>query len=95
MALQPNLTTLRIFKLILQSPARHHTAYSVGKTLGVSVQTGYDHMLKLERHGIMQSELESGDTAMIGRPLRRYYRFTADGRDYATRTMTLLQVSSL
>lgn len=95
MPLKPNITTLRIFKLLLQSSVAQHTAYSVGKSLGLSVQSGYDHMHKLQEAGVLESQLENADAAMVGRPLRRYYRFTPTGRRYATENLSLIQVSSL
>lgn len=95
MAIEPNLTTLRIFKVLLQSTARQHSGYSLAKNLGINLYTGYDHLRRLETAGVLESEWESVNADMLNRPRRRFYTLTVDGQKLATSKLRLVQVSSI
>lgn len=55
--------------------------------------TVYPILLRYEHHGLLTSDWESEDPAMIGRPRRRLYRLTRSGAAQA-RT-ALREISSL
>jgi PadR family transcriptional regulator PadR len=82
--------------LILQSIARgQRYGYEVMESTGLPSGTIYPALRRLERAGLLQSDLESKASAFAEqRPARRYYEMTAAGDrilDRATERYALLR----
>ncbi len=95
MGAEPSFTALRIFSLLLQSTVRQNSGYSLAKNLGISPDHSYHMLARLEAGGFLDSEWENADTAILGRPRRRFYSLTPEGKTFATAKLRLIQVSSL
>ncbi len=79
--------TLQV-KLVLQALAEDQEQERYGLEIidatGLPPGTIYPILARLERAGWLDSEWETVDEHLAGRPRRRYYRLTADGVAVAT-----------
>jgi len=68
--------------LVLQALASgHRYGFDVMEATGLPGGTIYPALRRLEAAGLLASEWEAGRVAQAeGRPARKYYRVTADGR---------------
>ncbi|MBK5306516.1 MAG: PadR family transcriptional regulator [Frankiaceae bacterium] len=76
---------LELLDALLSTPDQH--GFALGQELtahgGRSILghgTLYKALGRLEAAGLLTSHWESGDASALGRPLRRLYRVTTDGR---------------
>jgi DNA-binding PadR family transcriptional regulator len=54
---------------------------AIARSIGVSAGAVYQQLAKLQMSGLATSVRESGDTKILQRPLRTYYRITELGRE--------------
>jgi len=74
------LQSARALRVLLDGPA-----YGLQLMKAMTVPTGtlYPLMARLEREGLVSSELEQIDEHAEGRRARRWYRLTGTGEQYA------------
>lgn len=70
---------LRVLAALMQDVHGQHYALDLSKKARVSVGSIYAILVRLQQHGMIDSELESIDPAAAGRPARRYYTLTSKG----------------
>jgi DNA-binding PadR family transcriptional regulator len=76
-------------KLVMQALLDAHDAEVYGleivRASGLSAGTAYGILRRLEDEGLLGSRWEQMDAASEGRPPRRYYRLSGEGRKVAQR----------
>ena len=87
---KPKLT--RSVRLILQAlldANDDHPMYGFQllKQTGLESGTLYPALLRLHKEGVVAGEREEGEPAVLGRPLRTYYRLTGEGELWARRAL--------
>ena len=70
--------TVALLQELLRSPLRWRYGYELMKDTGLASGTLYPILARLDELGWLESEWE--EAAQPGRPPRRRYRFTSDGR---------------
>ncbi|GGM21922.1 PadR family transcriptional regulator [Deinococcus aerophilus] len=78
---------LRVFRVLLDDLDAQHYALDLSKSAKVNVGTIYALVARLQRAGLLRSDLEDVDPVVAGRPPRRYYRLTGEGIRYAEQTL--------
>ena len=93
MATQPRLTwaTLKVFKVLLDDPARRHYGLEVGKAAGLPSGSIYPLLMRLEQAGWLTSDWEDVDPKAAGRPRRRLYQLTGRGAEIGQRALEQAQ----
>ena len=84
----PNLTYPTA--LVLHALASGHAyGFDIIDATGLPSGTVYPLLRRLERLGCVESRWEShGEAARAGRPARKYYRITGEGREVLARAKT-------
>ena len=81
---EPNLSFGALMSLsILSRIGPRHKGLTGADIIRVSnLQSGfvYPCLYRLEKYGWLQSTQENGDARELGRPLKRFYRMTKEGR---------------
>jgi DNA-binding PadR family transcriptional regulator len=77
----PRLTSsvLKVLAALLADPGAERYGLQLMQQAGLPSGTLYPILVRLERAGWVQSRWEQIDPAAEGRPIRRYYRLTAEG----------------
>jgi DNA-binding PadR family transcriptional regulator len=79
---EPRLTqqSLRVLKAFLDAPNTPMAGADIMKAAGIASGTMYPILLRLWKQGWLDREWESESAEKLGRPRRRYYSLTPDGR---------------
>lgn len=77
-------STELVLQALLADPGREHYGSQLGSAAALPSGTVHPILARLERAGWVGSRWEEIDPAETGRPRRRYYRLTPDGRREAT-----------
>jgi DNA-binding PadR family transcriptional regulator len=77
-------STELVLQALLADPEREHYGSRLGSAAALPSGTVHPILARLERAGWVGSRWEEIDPAETGRPRRRYYRLTPDGRREAT-----------
>lgn len=76
--------TLRVLHALLDDFSAQHYGLELSKAAGLPSGTIYPILARLEKHGWLEGTWESIDPGKEGRPPRRYYTLTGEGRRHAT-----------
>jgi PadR family transcriptional regulator len=89
MASQPRLTwaTLKVLKVLMDDPAHQRYGLEIGRASGLPSGSIYPLLMRLERSGWLTSAWEDVDPKQAGRPRRRLYQLTGQGREVARRAL--------
>jgi DNA-binding MarR family transcriptional regulator len=74
---------------MLTDPNADYYSYGIARQTGLLPATVTPIVTRLVRVGWLSEETETGDPAVLGRPLRRYVRLTATGIDIARAAQAL------
>jgi PadR family transcriptional regulator, regulatory protein PadR len=83
MARTPSHQTKLILQALIDSPNKESYGLQVVRASGVGSGSAYAILRRLEDEGCLDGRWEKTDASDQGRPLRRYYRLTDDGRRIA------------
>lgn len=72
--------TIRVLQLLLKASDGRAYGLELVDGAGVGPGTLYPMLTRLESVGWLESDWEDVDPALAGRPARRYYTLTANGR---------------
>lgn len=91
---EPQLTHqgLRVLKAFVENPSKPMTGSALMNTTGLSSGTLYPMLIRFESHDLLESEWERETPQELGRPQRRFYRLTDNGRAIAHRTLADLAI---
>lgn len=81
------LPTQLVLRAMLAEPTREMYGLEIGALAELASGTIHPILARLERCGWIESRWEDQDPHVIGRPRRRYYRFTPDGVAQAARAL--------
>lgn len=84
------VTVARVLRLFLDEPDAHRYGLELMNATGFPSGTLYPVLARLERAGWIRSQRESIDPVAEGRPARRYYRLTGEGRTAARCELAVL-----
>lgn len=84
---------LQLFAIMLRDPTGQHYALELSREARVNVGSIYAILARLEQNGIVTAKFEDIDPVEVGRPPRRYYSFTAEGRRFAQSEISTLQTA--
>lgn len=74
-----SLQTLKVLKVMMENPASDYYGLELAERAGLKSGTLYPTLIRLERHGWLESAWENVDPKVVGRRPRRYYRLTTLG----------------
>jgi DNA-binding PadR family transcriptional regulator len=77
------IPTQRVLEVLLAEPSAESYGLQIGDAAGLPSGTVHPILARLEAVGWVESRWEQIDPRQEGRPARRYYRLTEDGRDAA------------
>jgi PadR family transcriptional regulator PadR len=77
----------RVVQVFLATPSRPRFGFDLMDVLGMSSGSLYPILAKFTAAGWLRSEREDVDPAVVGRPVRRNYFLTGDGRVAAVRSL--------
>src|SRR3954468_23011565 len=92
--ISPVRTTVAVAKVLaafLEDPEADRYGLELMRTSGHPSGTLYPILLRLQNAGWVVAHWEEIDPGRAGRPARRYYRLTADGRVWAHTEIAALQ----
>lgn len=69
----------RVLRVLVADPAAPHYGYDLMKATRLPSGTLYPMLARLQQEGLVDSEWEEPRPDAGGRPLRKYYRLTAEG----------------
>jgi len=78
-----SVQTQAVLSALLEDPRQPHYGLEMAKAAGLPSGTIYPMLARLEREGLVESEMEDVDASVAGRRPRRYYRLTGDGERVA------------
>lgn len=78
------MQTQAILAVLLESPDQQHYGLEMAKAAGLASGTIYPMLARLEREGLVESEMEDVKASVAGRRPRRYYRLTGAGASVAS-----------
>jgi PadR family transcriptional regulator, regulatory protein PadR len=81
------LNVLRILRVFLEDPTVERYGLEVGKAAGLSGNSLYPVLMRLEGGGHLTSRWEKDAPADTGRPRRRMYQLTPTGVVYARQAL--------
>lgn len=85
--LRITINLLRVLRVLLDNLDAQHYALDLSKSARVNVGSIYALVARLQRAGLLRSDLEEIDPVVAGRPPRRYYRLTGEGIRYAEQVL--------
>jgi DNA-binding PadR family transcriptional regulator len=90
----PRLTqqSLRVLKLFSDEPGTPLAGADILKATGLASGTLYPILLRFENYGLLESKWEGDAPAVLGRPRRRLYSITLNGRAVAREALADLGV---
>lgn len=93
----PRLThqSLRVLKLFSEDPAASRAGADIMRATGLASGTLYPILLRFENYGLLESTWEMQAPAALGRPRRRLYSITLDGRAFAHKALAELSAPFL
>jgi PadR family transcriptional regulator, regulatory protein PadR len=77
------LPTQLVLRTLLADPSREMYGLEICGEAGLPSGTIHPILARFEKLGWLESSWEDIDTAVAGRPRRRYYRLTEDGAERA------------
>jgi PadR family transcriptional regulator, regulatory protein PadR len=87
------MTVAKVLRVFLEDPSTPCYGLELMKETGLPSGSLYPVLARLERAGWVTSERERIDPAVEGRPPRRYYRLTPEGRSQARIELAALSES--
>jgi len=75
--------TLKVLRLLLSQPAQGFSGADISRSAHIGSGTLYPMLTRLELAGWLTSEWENGAPRELGRPRRRFYKLTNEGRSNA------------
>jgi PadR family transcriptional regulator len=93
----PRLTqqSLRVLRLFSEDHRRPLAGADIMKATGLASGTLYPILLRFENYGLLESDWEHGTATRLGRPRRRFYSITLEGRAVAREALAELSVPFL
>jgi PadR family transcriptional regulator PadR len=76
-------TTRIVLKAFLDNPDRELSGSDIGAITRIPSGSRYPLLARLEHAGILSASWEEIDPRVVGRPCRRFYKFTEAGRAWA------------
>jgi DNA-binding PadR family transcriptional regulator len=73
------IPTQLVLEALLTDPEQELYGLAIGEAAGLRSGTVHPILARLEGYGWLASRWEDVDASTEGRPVRRYYRLTADG----------------
>src|ERR1044071_1185726 len=89
MARRRSHETKLVLPMLLDAPAQETFGLAVGGATGLSAGSGYAILRRLEEEGLLESRWEALEVSEAGRPPRRYYRLSLEGRRVAEKETAL------
>lgn len=88
----PRLTqqNLRVLKLFSEDPGTALAGADIMKATGLASGTLYAILLRFENYGLLESRWEHESPTVLGRPRRRFYSITLNGRAVAQEALAEL-----
>ena len=88
----PRLTqqSLRVLKLFSEDPGTPLAGADIMKSTGLASGTLYPILLRFENYGLLESDWENESPTILGRPRRRFYSITLNGRAVAREALAEL-----
>lgn len=83
-----SLQTLKVLKVMMENPTSDYYGLELTERAGIKSGTLYPVLIRLERHGWLESDWENIDPRVAGRRPRRYYRLTPFGLKRAREELT-------
>lgn len=77
------LPTQLVLRALLEDPTHEKYGLEICEAAGLPSGTIQPILARLEAAGWLISRWENGDPHRLGRPRRRYYRYTESGIEYA------------
>jgi DNA-binding PadR family transcriptional regulator len=87
--------SLRVLKLFSEDPGTPLAGADIMKATRLASGTLYPILLRFENHGLLESDWESELPTTLGRPRRRFYSITSEGRAVARRALAELSTPFL
>ena len=87
--------SLRVLKLFSENPRTRLAGADIMKATGLASGTLYPILLRFENYGLLESDWENESAASLGRPRRRFYSITPDGRAVAREALAELSAPFL
>jgi PadR family transcriptional regulator PadR len=85
MARKRSHETKLVLQMLLDAPTDETYGLRVVRATGLPAGSAYAILQRLEHEGLLESRWEDLDTTEAGRPARRYYRLSGEGRRIAHR----------
>jgi DNA-binding MarR family transcriptional regulator len=79
--------SLLVLKAFMRCPADQLFGTEIMRETRLSSGTLYPILLRFESLGLLESEWESEKPQTMGRPRRRLYRITSEGREFARQAL--------
>ena len=73
------MATQLVLRALLADPTDELYGSEIGEVAGLMSGTVHPILARLEASGWVESRWEDVDPQVVGRPVRRYYRITAEG----------------
>jgi PadR family transcriptional regulator PadR len=88
----PRLTqqSLRVLKLFSEDPGTRLAGADIMKATRLASGTLYPILLRFEHYGLLDSDWEHESPTILGRPRRRFYSITPNGRRVAREALAEL-----
>jgi PadR family transcriptional regulator PadR len=88
----PRLTqqSLRVLRFFSETPLTPRAGADIMKATGLASGTLYPILLRFENCGLLESDWEKGPAKKLGRPRRRFYSITLEGRAVAREAFAAL-----
>lgn len=86
--------TARVLAALLAEPDADRYGLDIMQATGLASGTLYPILHRLQEAGWLSATWEDADPAAQGRPVRRYYRLTAEGAEQARQTLAELRAQT-
>ncbi|UQN10581.1 PadR family transcriptional regulator [Deinococcus sp. QL22] len=80
--MRPTNNILKVLAILSRTPDANHYPLQLSKEAKVNIGTVYALLDRLEQGKYVSSALEDIDPKQAGRPQRRYYHISKEGRAY-------------
>ena len=87
--------SLLVLKAFMRCPENQLFGTEIMRETGLSSGTLYSILLRFESFGLLESEWESEKPQAMGRPRRRLYRITSEGREFSRQALERVHIPLL
>jgi len=88
--LRITLQSLQVLRVFLNGPNVDYCGAQITEVTALPSGTIYPILKQLKNHGFVKSYWEKGNPRRLGRPLKHYYKITAEGKEKAKRAFALI-----